>query len=79
MTSTTITESTRIFAQPLGGGTWRVCATSSHNDDGETVGYIDELGGTYEVQVLSTPTIASYVDTFKQAMEFFTTREEAAQ
>ena len=77
MTLATITESTRILAQPLGGGTWRVCATSAHSDDESTVGYIDELGGTYEVRVLASPTIATYVDSFKQAMECFTSHESA--
>ena len=75
MTLATTTESTRILAQPLGGGTWRVCATSAQSEGETTLGYIDELGGTYEVRVLESPTIASYVDSFKQAMEFFTTHE----
>lgn len=66
------TGSIFVLAQPLGGGSWRVRATNSHDADGTTIGYIDELGGTYEVRALGVPKVASYVETFKQAIEFFT-------
>lgn len=79
--NTTITataDSSPVLAQPLGGGTWRVCVSNLHYADGTTIGYIDELGGTYEVRALSVPSVSTYVDTFKQAMELFTASPRSA-
>lgn len=78
MTFTATHESLQILAHPLGEGSWRVCAGGNYDSDGATVGYIEELGGTYEVRVLEAPTNASFVETFKQAMECFSTRERVS-
>lgn len=62
----------RVFAEPQGEHGWRVC----RNDAGvslldPTIGYIDELGGTYEVRVIGGPTERQFVPTFKDAMDCF--------
>lgn len=70
-----IHESLQILAHPLGGGSWRVSFGASHDSEGATIGYIEELGGTYEVRGIETPTVATYVETFKHAMECFHAQE----
>lgn len=79
MTWSTERARPRIFAEPLGEHGWRVC----RNDAGAslldpTIGFIDELGGTYEVRVLSAPDERQYVPTFKEAMDCFETEESPA-
>lgn len=66
---TTVARPT-IIAQPLEEHTWRVWSMDSDDADlDRTVGYIEELGGTYEVRMLLGTT--RYVPDFKSAMECF--------
>ena len=72
MTWSTERARPRVFAEPQGEHGWRVC----RNDAGvslldATIGYIDELGGTYEVRVIGGPTERQFVPTFKDAMDCF--------
>lgn len=62
-----------VIAQPISEHQWQVCAsrTGSIDDTQAVVGYISELGGTYEVHVLYLPESRHYFPTFKEAMECF--------
>lgn len=78
MTWSTERARPRVFAEPLGEHEWRVC----RNDAGvslldPTLGYIEELGGTYEVRVLAAPTQRQFVPTFKEAMDCFGVEDSA--
>lgn len=69
----------QIFAEPLGENAWRV---RTHELDGAlpgpTIGFIDELGGTYEVRVLAEPSERHCVETFTAAMDRFGPEEPVA-
>lgn len=78
MRSTAVHSSMQFLAQPLGDGAWRVSSFDGHDLEGTPFGYIGEFGGTYEVRVIDAPMAATYVDTFKQAMECFRPRERAS-
>ena len=71
MTLSTNHSRTGIIAEPLADNSWRVCDSGAIDIVDETMGYIGELGGTYEVRVLHSPELRQYVPTFKEAMECF--------
>ena len=80
MTWSTERARPRVFAEPQGEHGWRVC----RNDAGvslldATIGYIDELGGTYEVRVIGGPTERQFVPTFKDAMDCFERLEATSE
>lgn len=60
-----------LIAEPLADNTWRVCNTGELDVVPSTMGFIGELGGTYEVRVLHSPELGRFVPTFKEAMEYF--------
>lgn len=61
-----------VLAQPLADREWQVVAGDwDQPHGGRVVGFIEELGGTYEVDVVDHPSLRQFFDTFKDAMEFF--------
>lgn len=71
MTLSTTHSRTGIIAEPLADHTWRVCDSEAIDLIDETMGYIGELGGTYEVRMLHAPELRQYVPSSKEAMECF--------
>lgn len=63
----------RMTAQPISEHEWQVCTwrRRSIDDTQAVIGYISELGGTYEVRRILWPPTRNYVLTFKEAMECF--------
>ncbi len=60
-----------VIAQPLAEGKWQVVAGDWDRPRGERViGFILELGGTYEVDVVGQPSLRQFFNTFKDAMEY---------
>lgn len=59
-----------LIAEPLAENSWRVCNTAELDVVSSTMGFIGELGGTYEVRVLNAPELHRFVPTFKEAMEY---------
>lgn len=66
-----------IIAQSVQEHLWRVCDVDRDHPEGETMGTIEELGGTYEVRVLHWPSTRQYVSSFKEAMQCFGSGERA--
>lgn len=61
-----------LIAQPIHDREWQVIAGDWDSVLGvRTVGFIEELGGTYEVDVLEQPELCQFFDTFKAAMDYF--------
>lgn len=61
-----------VIAQPLAEREWQVIAgelRSAHG--GRVIGFIEELGGTYEVESLERPELSRFFDSFKGAIDFF--------
>lgn len=71
MTRSQLHDQAAVLAEPLAHNTWRVCDTGELDIVESTMGYISELGGTYEVRVLHSPQRHAFVRTFKEAMECF--------
>ncbi|HRP99431.1 MAG TPA: hypothetical protein PK781_03090 [Terrimesophilobacter sp.] len=71
MTIQKVHDHTTIIAEPMADRAWRVCDGEGENAVDSTIGFIGELGGTYEVRVLRSPERHRFVTTFKEAMECF--------
>ncbi len=68
-----------LIARPLTEHEWQVVAGGGKNSGGiRIVGFIEELGGTYEVGVYERPELCQYFETFKEAMDFFDDVEHGA-
>lgn len=66
-----------VIAQPLAEREWQVIAgelRSAHG--GRVIGFIEELGGTYEVEFLERPELSRFFDSFKAAIDFFEMLEQ---
>lgn len=67
-----------VLAQPLAEREWQVVAGDSRSGSGaKIVGFIEELGGTYEVDVVNQPELSKFFDTFKGAMDHFAQLEQS--
>ena len=67
-----------VIAQPLAEREWQVIAgqwRTTHG--GRVIGFIEELGGTYEVEILERPELCQFFGTFKEAIEYFEYIERA--
>ena len=61
-----------VIAQPLAARKWQVIAGAwDLSQGGRLVGFIEELGGTYEVEILDRPALSQFFETFKEAIDFF--------
>lgn len=61
-----------VVAQPTAEREWQVLGGEWDRPGGDRViGFIEELGGTYEVKVIDEPALRQYFELFKDAMEYF--------
>lgn len=69
-----------VIAQPLAEREWQVVAGEwQRSNGGRIVGFIEELGGTYEVEVLRDSSLCQFFGTFKEAMDYFDLLEHGPQ
>lgn len=70
-------ERPSVIAQPLDEHEWQVIAGDWHREGGGRVlGFIEELGGTYEVEIVDQPALCQFFDTFKEAVDCFALLEQ---
>ncbi len=69
-----------VIAQPLAEREWQVVTGDwDSSQGGRTLGFIEELGGTYEVEVLHDSELCQFFGTFKEAMDYFDSLERGLQ
>lgn len=61
-----------VVAQPLAEREWQVLGGDWYGTGAvRVIGFIEELGGTYELDVVEEPALRRFCGSFKDAMEYF--------
>lgn len=61
-----------VIAHALDEREWQVVAGDWHREGGgRLIGFIEELGGVYEVEIVDQPARRQFFSTFKDAIECF--------
>ena len=68
-----------LIAEPLAEREWQVIAGAWDRIGGGCVlGFIEELGGVYEVKIINQPDLSQFFDTFKEAVDCFSNLNQAS-
>lgn len=61
-----------LIAEPVAEREWRVVSGIWDRAGGaQVLGFIEELGGVYEVEIVDQPELSQFFDTFKEAVDCF--------
>ncbi|MEO7349435.1 MAG: hypothetical protein ABIW32_06230 [Terrimesophilobacter sp.] len=73
------TERPLLIAEPLAERKWQVIAGAwDRPSGGRVLGFINELGGVYEVAIINQPELSQFFNTFKEAVDYFSALSQTA-
>lgn len=66
------TQRPLLIAEPLAEREWQVIAGAWERlGGGRVLGFIEELGGVYEIKIVNHPELSQFFNTFKEAVDCF--------